>query len=765
MSTGPADEMPTQDDRAAVPGNQDAPGRAASFSHPSVIRSLESASRPAPTGLPLPASSFVGRGSEVAAVSELLQTARLVTVTGPGGCGKTRLAVEVARGIASRFEDGVVFVSLASLDDPGLVATAIAHALDVRESSARSSWESVALALASKHLLLVLDNLEHLIDAAEQMATWLSRCPTLTLLTTSRERLRLQGEMVYPLPPLTVPEAAGAARGTAAPISSDAVRLFTERAEAVEPSFRITEHTAPVVAEICRRLDGLPLAIELAAARIRLLSPEAMLERLRGATGAAPLELLSGGTGELPVRQQTLRQTIAWSYELLSGDEQRLFRQLSVFADGCTLEAIAAVCAVEDGPGARAVDGQPPNPPADAWSDGSDLILDLVGALTERSLLQPLDAAGDEPRFGMLATIREFAREQLAASGEAAAVFQRHAAYYVMLAEHAAPRMHGSLQVDWFDRLDAEHNDLRTAMAWTAQHDLPAALRLGGALWRFWQVRGHVREGREWLERIILAAEANPTATAGPERASALNAAAFLAFLTGDYPLAIQRHRETLAIRRALGDREGVAESLNSLGLVLRCAGERDGVDALFEESLTISRQLGNRARQANTLNNLARATYYRGDLAAAQALHEQALTVGREAGEVWAVAICLGDLGDVLRAQGDAEAARRLYLESLEAWSALGDARGVAQCLEGFAGLRVEDRPDLAVRLFSAAAALREVIGEPCSRVRQHEIDQTLDTSRQALGAARFSAAWAEGQALTPTQAIEAAQAAPTTD
>ena len=731
------------------------------FSHPTVIKSMESGVRAGAVGLPMLVSSFVGRDHEVAAISELLVAGRLVTLTGRCGCGKTRLAIEVEGRMAARFEDGVVFVSLASLDDPDLVATAIARVLDVRESSARSSWEAVAVALASKRLLLVLDNMEHLVDAAEPMSHWLSRCPTLTLLLTSRERLRLQGEMVYPLPPLTLPDPDGEPSGDLTRANSEAVRLFVARAQSVEPHFAVTEGTAPLVAEICRRLDGLPLAIELAAARIRLLSLEAMLDRLRGTSGSTPLELLSEGSGDLPARQQTLRRTIAWSYELLSSDEQRMFRQLSVFAGGCNLEAIAAVCDGALAPDSLAVP-LAGGPVGDSWSTAGDSVLDLVGALLERSLLQPLDAAEDEPRFGMLSTIREFAREQLVASDEAPEIARRHAAYCLALAEDAAPRLYEARQVHWFDRLDAEHDDLRAAMAWTAAHDLPAALRLGGALWRFWQVRGHAREGRAWLERIIAADDVSALPSPGPARASALNAAGFLAFLTGDYPLAIQRHRENLAIRRDLEDRDGVAESLNSLGLVLRCAGDHDGATALLRESLDMSRALGNRAREANTLNNLARAAYYRGDLEDARQLHEQSLAVGRAAGEVWAVAICLGDLGDVHRASGDTVMARRLYRESLEAWCALGDARGVAQCLEGFAGLILDDRTELAVRLFGAAAAIREAIGEPCSRVRQQEMDGTLEQARQHLGADQYAAAWTVGQSLTPEQAMAAVQDAP---
>ena len=492
--------------------------------------------------------------------------------------------------------------------------------------------------------------------------------------------MRLQGESVYPVPPLGLPQDGRSDHDPSAIAGSEAVRLFVERAQAIEPRFSLTAHTAPVVAEVCRRLDGLPLAIELAAAQVRLLSPEALLARLNGSASSTLLELLSGGARDLPVRHQTLRRTIAWSYELLDDEEQRLFRRLSVFVGGFTLEQAAAVC---DDASGRELDEISSAPSAPRSS-----VLDLVASLVERSLLLPLVPGAAEPCFGMLTTIRDFARERLEGSGERPAVQRRHAEHYLGVAEAAAPQLHGARQATWLDRLDREHGDLRAAMAWCAEHDLTMALRLGGALWRFWQVRGHVREGRVWLERMIDADGAAVSAPPRPERARALNAAAFLAFMAGDYSVAIERHHETLAIRRTLADHEGVAESLNSLGLVLRCVGETDAADGLLTEALAATRALGSRGREANILNNQARSAYYRGDHAAARTLHEQALAVGREAGDAWAVAICLGDLGDVSLARGDADAACRLYEESLAAWLALGDLRGVAQCLEGFAGL-----------------------------------------------------------------------------
>jgi non-specific serine/threonine protein kinase len=707
--------------------------------------------RLAPSGLPAPASSFVGRQEAVVQVSELLAGTRLVTLTGPGGCGKTRLALEVARRLAGRFEDAVAFVGLAALEDACMVAPAVVRALGVRERPTGSDPALVAPAIGQQRLLLVIDNLEHLLDTAELFGAWLSMCPGLSILATSRERLRLQGESVYPVPPLRLPHVGRSDHDTFAIAGSEAVRLFVERAQAIEPRFSLTAQNAPVVAEICRRLDGMPLAIELAAARVRLLSPEALLARLNGSANTMPLELLSGGPRDLPVRQQTLRRTIAWSYELLDHEERRLFERLSAFVDGFTLEQAADICA--DTGAAEPVETSPtPSVPRSS-------ILDLIASLVERSLLLPPDPSAAEARFSMLGTIRDFARERLDASGERLAVQRRHAEHYLGVAEAAAPQLHGARQATWLDRLDREHGDLRAALAWCAEHDVTMALRLGGALWRFWQVRGHVREGRAWLERMIEEDQADGSGLPRLELARALNAAAFLAFMAGDYSVAIERHHEILAIRRALGDLEGVAESLNSLGLVLRCVGDLDAADGLFGEALAASRALGSRGREANILNNQARSAHYRGDHAAAQTLHEQALAVGREAGDAWAVAISLGDLGDVRQARGDTDAASRLYEESLAAWLALGDLRGVAQCLEGFAGLTSEARPAQTVRLLGAAAAVREAICEPCSPVRRAWLDRMLKRARASLPDTQFAEAWAVGRAMTSDEAIEYAQ------
>ena len=713
--------------------------------------------RPAPgsAGLPAPVSSFVGRERQLDEVERLLRAGRLVTLTGAGGCGKTRLALEVAARLRGAFRHGVAFVPLAPLDDPSFVAPAVARALGIRESPGRPYREAVALAVRGRALLLVLDNLEHLLDAAPTVAEWLAACPGLKVLATSRERLRLQGEQVYPVPPLALPDPADAD-----PVGSEAVRLFVERARAVEPAFALTDENATAVGEICRRLDGLPLAIELAAARIGLLPPPAMLARLE-----RRLPLPTDGPRDLPARQRTLRDTIAWSYDLLDEEDRALFRRLAVFAGGWTLEAAEAVCG----------DPDDRRPPGDAGRPSRDFILPqsavlaALARLVDKSLVLPERQAEDgDVRYRLLETIRQYAAEHLGGDEEAA-VRRRHRDWFLRVAEAAEAQVWGREQVAGLDRLERGHDDLRAALHWSAERggaETEPGLLLAGALWRFWQVRGHLREGRGWLTRLLAAADGEDAGGKQPTtgRARALNAVAFLAFMEGDYALAQQIHRETLEIRRALGDREGVAETLNNLGLVLRCAGDHAAAVALFEEALEASRALGNRAREAHILNNLARAAYYRGNHAAARALHEQGLAVGRDAGDSWAVAICLGDLGDLHQARGNADAARARYEESLVLWRELGDHRGVAQCPEGFAGLVAGAQPRRAVRLIGAAWAARELIGEPCSLVRRAVLERTLEQARVALGCG-YAAAWAEGRAMPLDRAIEDASASPEAD
>ena len=485
------------------------------------------------------------------------QTARLLTLTGPGGAGKTRLSLHLAADLGAEFTDGAAFVPLADVTNPVLVPVAIASALDLGDTSGESPRDLVFEHLRDRHLLLVLDNFEQVMSAVPLVADLLSGCPRLRMVVTSRERLSLRGEQELPLPPLALPKIPPrlasddlSAEEASAAIDeirrAEAVRLFVSRAQSVKPGFEITAANAAAVVEICARLDGLPLAIELAAARVRLLSPDALLARFD-----RRLDVLERGPRDLPARQQTMRDTIAWSYDLLDPDEQRLFTRLSVFAGGATLEAAAAVA-------------------GDPESGGEMADLDLIESLADKSLIQ---LVGDEPRIRMLQTIRDFGQERLAESPERQDIERRHAEFFLALAEESEELLAGREQTRWLDLLEREQANLRAAIDWLRDEgQLEEALRLGGALWRFWWLRGDVDEGRHQLESLLA-----QTVTVAPAvRAKALNGAGVLAESRGDWDTATRFHQESLEISRRIGDQRGVAWSLNNLGVVAVSQGDYD---------------------------------------------------------------------------------------------------------------------------------------------------------------------------------------------
>ena len=633
-------------------------------------------------------------------------------------------SVQVASSLSRAFADGVVFVALAALREAVLVLPTIAHALGVTETGAQPLHESLAAALRPRQLLVVLDNVEQVSAAGPDVVALLQGCPGLRVLATSRAPMRVRGEQEFALAPLAV--RAAASQSVPEVGRCAAVALFVQRAQAVRPGFTLTAENAAAVAAICRRLDGLPLALELAAARIKVLPPAALLARLEHR-----LQVLVGGAQDLPERQRTLRSTLAWSYELLSAKEQALFRRLSVFAGGCPLEAVEAV--------GRGAD----TPEEDALAH--------VAELVDKSLLrQEHDGA---LRFGMLETIREYGLEQLAASGEMEEVRRRHAAHYLALAEPAAPELTGPHQAEWLARLETEHDNLRAALSWGREQAEPEiGLRLGGALWRFWEMRGHLSEGRRWLDAVLGGSGDAPASA----RATALSGAGTLAFRQGDYGQATALHEEALALRRELGDKRGIASSLNDLGNVACDQGDYGRARALHEEALALRRELGDMRGIASSLNNLGNVAHDQGDYGRARALHEEALALSRELGDTWGIALSLNNLGHVAREQGDYARATALYAECLTLCRDIGDKYIATFCLEGLAAtVCAQGQLRRAARLFGVAAATRHQIGLPLTPIERPRYERLVAAVRTQLDEETFAAAWAAGAALSLEQAI----------
>jgi predicted ATPase/class 3 adenylate cyclase/DNA-binding CsgD family transcriptional regulator len=639
-----------------------------------------------PNNLPIQPTPFIGREQELTVVRDLLgrEEVRLVTLSGPGGTGKTRLGLQVAAELSERFVNGVFFVDLAPISDPDLVLSTIAQTLGIREMVGQSLLERLSEELQPKQVLLLLDNFEQVVSAALVVADLLVVCPQLKVLVTSRVVLHVRAEYEFAVPPLALPDPTHL-RDLTALSQYEAVALFLQRAQAVKPDFQMTTANAPAVAEICIRLDGLPLAIELAAARIKLLPPPALLARLEHR-----LQVLTSGARDVPVRQQTLRNTIAWSYHLLDAAEQRLFRQLSVFVGGCQLSAAESVCtALSDG-------------------DGAGPVLDGVASLIDKSLLQPTAQEEAEPRLVMLETIREYGLECLMTSGEEEITRHAHTVYYLALAEKAEPKLFGGEQGVWLERLEREHDNLRAALHWSAEHgEAEIALRLGGALCGCWSVRGRLSEGRYWMKRALTGSKE----VVASVRAKALQGAGLLALSQHDHDQGEILCGESLALYRELGDTRGMAISLNLLGHVAWVRHNYAAAQSLTEEALTFFNAVRDKGGIAWSLSALANVAIAQGEYTRARELSEESLALYRESGDKASIADALHHLARVVFCQGEYATVRSLVEESLAILREVDDKEGIGKslCLLGQLVLHQRDAATARLLIEESLTVCRE--------------------------------------------------------
>src|SRR5829696_130377 len=719
-----------------------------------------------PNHLPLQPTPLVGREREIGEVAERVRSEemRLLTLTGPGGTGKTRLGLQAAADVLEEFSDGVFFVALATITEPELVASTIALALGVKESAEQSLMESLKNYLRDRRLLLVLDNFEQVLEGAPLVGELLGSCPKLKVLATSRIPLRLYGEQEYLVPPLSLLDP------KVMPLLEvltqyEAVKLFVQRARAVKTDFNVTNDNAPAVAEICARLDGLPLAIELAAVRTRMLPPQKMLERLGNR-----LELLKGGARDLPTRQQTLRGTIDWSYELLEEEEKTLFGRLSVFSGGRTLEAIEEICDPE----------------------GELDALEVMESLLEKSLLRQEVGVEGEPRFVMLETVHEYAREKLQESGEEQEIKRAYAQYFLALAEEGESEVRGPEAATWLERLEAEHDNMREALSWSLEQEkIELGLRLAGALWRFWWMRSHYSEGRRWLENALaVEGRGSPSARAlalagigeiashqgdldqaqeacqeGLELLAHEASAAKIYLLLSlgkvarmreDYTWATQVNEESVALSRERRDAWGLASSLLSSALVTQIQGDSEKATELYEESMNLFREWGDKQGLAFCSLNLGLVAITQGDLVRAAKLTEEAVALFRELGSRGDVSVNLNNLGWIAFLRNDLGKAVDLYKQSMAlAWETgmytvvLDDLVGFA-CLAGAQGDAVR-----AAQLCGAAEALHEATGYPRDPISQAEMEPYVASGRSQIHEAVWEKSWEEGRTMTLEEAV----------
>ena len=685
---------------------------------------------PAPNNLPVPLTSFVGRRKEVLAVERSLSMTRLMTLTGTGGSGKTRLALEVARGLVGTYAEGVWLAELAPLSDPGLVARAVATTLGVREHPELTLMQAICNHLGSGRTLLVLDNCEHLVGAAARFTRdLLSACEGLTILATSREPLRVSGEIVWPVPTLSLPDPASSC-DVEDLMSSEAVRLFVDRARSRLPAFELKSENAGAVASVCRELDGIPLAIELSTARMGALAVEQIVERLEGS-----LKLLSGGDRTVAERHQTLRATLDWSYDLLDEPERVLFRRLSVFAGGWPLEAAEVVGA---GDGIEAGE-----------------VLDLLSRLVDKSMVVVGPSEGGTLRYGMLEPVRRYGEEHLVASGEAEAVRRRHARWYYRLAEEVEPWLRGARQEVWLERLATEYGNLRAALGWALDEgEVDLGLWFGGALGEFWYMSGNFGEGRRWLEAALAKSVDAPHT---PARTRALLRAGWIAWEQGDYRDSVTLSEESLALSRELGDRAGSVAALSNLGWASLLADHPQRASALAYEAVELARAIGDTGGVARALLVPGLAAVAEGDNQRALALHGESLALAGEAEDGIAMLISL--VMGVFASLGleDGPRARALCAQSLAQPTRPRVVNATAFQLHASAAVACwEDRPTRSARLWGAAESLREAVGATLSPIEMRVYGQYIEAARGRLDLSAWNEAWAEGRAMTADQAVE---------
>ena len=680
-----------------------------------------------PTNVPRHVGALVGRSSEKQELERMLREgARAVTITGPGGTGKTRVAAAVALDLLDHFEDGVLFVDLSAAGDAELVSSAIAQVIGVQDEGATSLLDAITQELHDRHMLLLLDNFEQALDGSIVVSHLLHHAHRLVALMTSRIALSIEGEREFPLAPLSLPE-----DGSREAVErSEAAQLFIERGNQSRPGFVLSDENADAIARVCALLDGLPLALELAAARLKLFTPEALVSRLNDR-----LSLLTGGSGDRPDRHRTLRNTIDWSVHLLSDEDRAFFRDQAVFNGGATVEAAEAV--------------------AGAGKDSLDALTTLVG----HSLLRLRSDAEGEMRFWMLQTIREYALEILAEDPGREALYERHARYYLEVAETVAAE--ATARPTRLDRLESDHDNMRAALEWwldradAAHPEAPGlALRLTIALGRFWYTHGHAVEGGRWLERALDAAGGEAS---DADRARALRLLGIMMESQRHLERARVLFDEALVLFRKVGDRAGEASSLNSLGVVTRSLHELDAAERLFEASVTLRREIGDEPGAASSLGNLAIVAIDRGEYDRAWGLLEDTLALDRARGDEWGVTVSIANQGVIQLERGELDAAEATTAEALRRFHEMGEADGTAEALETFAGIATaQERFVRAARIAGAAGELRRVGGMPLAQIDMERLERWIVPARLAIGDAAFDEARREGSAMTRSQAVQ---------